>query len=174
MADSIFEPEISRSLRKITNMEDPPLSSIAIECKKETGTSLSFSRVNEDQIEALVNFQIKPYYKKMLVASSVGGMSRFKLKSGFDFMYCNKGKSWVVVNFRATKKASGSKIPKGTNKCFAITIDQLLDVMNTLDRKSIPYEWFTENAVELERISWWDNASRVYGWDLFPLFNWTV
>ncbi len=169
MADSIFEPEISRSLKRLVNIVSINVS-VAIECKKETGTSLSFDRVNQDQIDALVNFETTPFHQKMLVSASVSTQSRFKLKSGFDFLCCPKGKSYVLVNFRATKKASGKDIPKGTNKCFVVSIGDYLEGKSNLakeGRKSFPYSWFIENAKEAERIKWKNTKDEnVYGWDL--------
>jgi hypothetical protein len=172
MADPIFEPEVSRSLRRVSNVINVD-KSVAIECKKESGTSLSFDRVNEDQIKALVEFEQKAFSQKMLVSSSVGGYSRFKLKSGFDFLCCPAGKSYVLVNFRSTKKSAGKEIPKGTNRCFAVRISEFVRGQLTLlseGRKSFPYNWFEHNSLELNRIKWTEGDAYVYGWDLLPLF----
>ena len=174
MADSIFEPEISRSLKHILQevMLDYP---IAIECKKVTGTSLSVDRVNDNQIESLLEFEEKSYFQKMVVASSVGGVkSRFNLRTGFDFLACPHGRSWVLVNFRATKKAAGKEIPKGTNKCFAVSIENYVegkDAMLAEGRRSFPYAWFVDNAIELERKRWEGEKGYEYGWDLTPLLH---
>ncbi len=177
MADSIFEPEISRSLRHLCDTITVPYS-LAIECKKVSGTSFSLSRINNDQLEALLYFQDKSYYQKMLVSASVGGKSRFKLKSGFDFLCCPTGIGYILVNFRATKKAAGKEIPKGTNRCFAITVDQFVNAMSEMvfceDRQSIPYNWFEKNALELSRVRWEVEKGYEYGWDLTSLFNYTT
>ena len=173
VADSIFEPEVSRSLKHLCSVYKVP-HSLAIECKKETGTSFSFSRLNDDQLKALLKFQDEPFHQKMLVSASVGGKSRFKHKSGFDFLCCPTGKSYVLINFRATKKAAGKEIPKGTNRCFALTIDQFVDGMSELtlceDRQSFSYSWLDKNARELKRMRWEGDRGYGYGWDLMPLF----
>ncbi len=174
MADSIFEPEISRSLKRFaaTNTLE---CGIAIECKKETGTSLAFDRVKSHQVQALIDFKSLPFVHKMRVAASVGGYkSRFQLDTGFDFLACPPGKSFVLVNFRATKKDAGKDIPKGTNRCFAVTIEDFNEHKERLlseGRKSFPYSWFLEYALELERIRWTVDDKYVYGWDLNKLFG---
>ena len=174
MADSTFEPEISRSLKHILKevLLDYP---VAIECKKVSGTSLPFDRVNEHQEEALLKFEEESFYQKMLVASNVGGgKSRFNLRSGFDFLACPHGRSWVLVNFRATKKAAGRDIPKGTNKCFAVSIENYIEGKADLlseGRKSFPYLWFLNNAMELNRKRWEGDKGFEYGWDLTPLLH---
>ena len=174
MSDKYFEPEISRSLKRIAQLIHIPFP-VAIECKKETGTSLSFSRVDKDQIQALVDFECSSFTQKMRVASSVGGQSRFQLKTGFDFLDCPSGKSFVLVNFRATKKDGGKDIPKGTNRCFAVPISQFLQARHELgvfeERKSFPYKWFEENALEIHRTSWKESEKTIYGWELSPLWH---
>jgi len=167
MADSSFEPEVSRSLRRIACSFGAPMESIAIECKRESGKSIAFSRINNDQVEALLAFERKPFHMKMRVAASVGGKSRFKSKTGFDFLYCGRGKGFVLVNFRATKKAAGEAI----NRCFAVRIGAFVTAEESTERKSLPLDWFVENAVELERIRWKIKDKFVYGWDLLPLFT---
>ena len=172
MADSIFEPEISRSLKRLDFII--VTTPIAIECKKTTGTSLSFSAVNDDQVTALVHFEEQHFTQKMLVAASVGGKSRFKAKSGFDFLCCPSGRSFVLVNFRATKKAAGKDIPKGTNRCFALPIKFFVESKLQFlreGRKSFPYAWFDQNATELDRIRWQTEKGNEYGWDIIPLLN---
>jgi hypothetical protein len=171
MADAIFEPEISRSLKRLKIKISHP---VAIECKKETGTSLHFDRLNDDQKTALMEFEMHNFTQKMLVSASVGGQSRFKRKTGFDFIACPKGVAYVLVNFRATKKAAGKDIPKGTNRCFAVNIFKFLEGQSKLSaegRRSFPYSWFDENAIELDRIKWEGDKGNEYGWDLLPLWN---
>ncbi len=173
MSDPIFEPEISRSLKRLDlkiNISFP----VAIECKKETGTSIHFDRVNADQIKALSDFESKIFTQKMIVSASVGGKSRFKRKSGFDFLACGAGRGYVIVNFRATKKDAGKAIPKGTNRCFAVRINDYVEGMEKLSnegRRSFPYVWFEENALELHRIRWEVPKGFEYGWDLIPLWD---
>lgn len=173
MADSIFEPEIRYSLKHLSSMGIDPDYPIAFECKRESGNSLAFNRVNEDQLIALEDFEEKPYFHKMLVASSVGGKSRFMLKSGFDFLYMPKGKSFVLVNFRCTKKAGGKNLPKGTNRCFAMSLRQYKKAIYCHEgiRKSLPFEWFTDskNATEITRIRITElglKDKHFYCWDL--------
>ncbi len=169
MPETKFEPEISRSLKKIALdiiVEKP----IAIECKRESGTSLSFSRVEESQVKALLDFTEVPLAQKLVVA--VGQGNRFKRDTGFDFLLTPKGKAYVLVNFRATKKAGGKEIPKGTNRCFALSIHDYVDGMESLleeGRKSFPFRWFVDNAIEIRRISWEVGDKKVYGWNLIPL-----
>jgi hypothetical protein len=78
------------------------------------------------------------------------------------------GKSYVLVNFRFTKKAPRKDLPKGLNKCFALTPTQYLEAVKYCEgvgRKSIPIEWFQENVLELKRVKYESG----YGWDLSPL-----
>lgn len=177
MSDKIFEPEISRSLRHMVKDLPDIKQSMAIECKKVTGTSLPFTRVNDHQVEALINFEDRSFFQKMIVASSVGGTkSRFNLRSGFDFLACPKGRSYIFVNFRATKKQAGKDIPKGTNRCFVIGIYEYLQARDQFlkeGRKSFPYSWFESNAIELERKRWEVDEGYEYGWDLLPIVNYT-
>ena len=174
MSDKFFEPEISRSLKRISQLIQIPFP-VAIECKKETGTSLAFSRVDQHQVRALVDFECASFTHKMRVSSSVGGQSRFQLKTGFDFLACPSGKSFVLVNFRATKKDGGKAIPKGTNRCFAVPIGQYLNGKYELEsvdkRRSFPYKWFEDNAMEIKRTSWEEGGKKIYGWDLSPLWH---
>ncbi len=172
MADKFFEPEISRSLKRASNLIAFP---VAIECKKETGTSFAFNRVEDHQLQALADFMFLPFHHKMRVSASVGGKSRFQLKTGFDFIACPSGEAFILVNFRATKKAGGKAIPKGTNRCFALPVTQFVNEKDKMEktegRKSFPYSWFEKNALELERISWKEEDKTVYGWDLAPLWH---
>lgn len=171
MADAVFEPEVSRSIKHLSNNFEI-FYPIAIECKKVSGTSLSFDAVKDHQVQALIDFEFLPFYQKMRVASSIEGQSRFKLDTGFDFLVCPHGKSWLLVNFRSTKKAAGKEIPKGTNKCFAVSIENFIEGKNDLlsaGRKSFPYSWFLNNAMELERCRWEVKKGYEYGWDLLPL-----
>lgn len=177
MSDKIFEPEISRSLKKFAR-EIQSSVPVAIECKKETGTSFKTSRVEEHQLEGLLAFENDPFVQKMVVASGKG--TRFRGKTGFDFLHCPKGKSYILINFRCTKKSGGKSIPKGTNRCFCMPIYDFMWAKSyhemQLHRKSIPYEWFVDNqdVMEIDRCSWHEGDHLVYGWDLSPLLDQTL
>ena len=58
-------------------------------------------------------------------------------------------KAYIFVNFRWMKR-------KG--KCFALTINEFLELEKTLDRKSIPLGHFEENVLEIDRYN--------KGWDI--------
>ena len=177
MADKIFEPEISRSLKKFAR-EIQSSVPVAIECKKETGTSFKTSRVEEHQLEALLDFEKFPFVQKMIVGG--GKNVKFRGKTGFDFMHCPSGKAYILINFRATRKASGRDIPKGTNRCFCLGVYEYAWAKGyheiQLERSSIPYSWFvdSQDVLEIERCSWKENEKTVYGWDLSPLLDQTI
>ena len=169
MADRLFEPEVSRSLQWLSDWYKKPVA-LAIECKRcMTSATLPLSQVKSHQLEALVAFEKQPLAKKLSVAAPVGRSERrFHGKSELDYNFEGPGKSYVLVNFRFTKKAPRKDIPKGLNKCFAVTPTQYLEAVKYCEevgRKSIPIEWFQENVLELERVKYESG----YGWDLSPL-----
>lgn len=164
MADAKFEPEVKRGLKRLKSTVP-----IAIECKRTEQPRLALFEIKEHQIAALSRFQLSPFVKKISVPAAVGNDSqRFNLKTEFDFVYCGPGKSYILVNFRFTRKAPNKRIPKGTNMAFALTIGQFKVAKAFCEAKkrvSIPYSWFEEYATELKRIKFDDG----YGWDLSPL-----
>jgi hypothetical protein len=169
VADRLFEPEVSRSLQWLSDWYRKPVA-LAIECKRcTTSATLPLDQVKPHQLEALIAFEKQPLAKKLPVAAPVGSSERrFHGKSEFDFIFVGPGKSYVLVNFRFTKKAPRKDIPKGLNKCFALTPTQYLEAVKYCEgvgRKSIPIEWFQENVLELERVKYESG----YGWDLSPL-----
>ena len=175
MADHIFEPEVSRSLRWLVDWGKRDLS-IAIECKKTETPYLSFNRVRDHQVEGLLEFERKPYCQKISVPAAVGQMKRrFQIRVPFDFLFVQPGRSFLLVNFRFTKKAARSDLPKGLNRCFAVSPQMYLEAKDKFigeGRASLPYEWFVSNAIELERIRIEREVGKYeYGWDLLPLMK---
>jgi penicillin-binding protein-related factor A (putative recombinase) len=168
MADTFFEPEVRRGLRDLKS--NIPL---AIECKKTMEARLPLDQLKEHQIKALSEFRKNPFFKKLSVPSAVRNpqqeeYQRFHIKTEFDFIYTGPGRSFILVNFRFTKKSPRKDIRKGINRCFAITIEQFLNakgLMESLRKASISYDWFVLNGLELKRVRFADG----YGWDLAPL-----
>ena len=72
MADSVFEPEVKRILVWLQNKYGGNLPSIAIECKKTQEPRLSFDKVQEHQIEGLLDFEKHGLVKKMIVSKAMG------------------------------------------------------------------------------------------------------
>lgn len=168
MADRVFEPEVSRSLKALQAMNlglHPP---IAFECKKTESTTLHFDRITEDQLEALIDFKDRGLVRKLVGSQGYKGGSknnhRFTSGTPFDFIASGRGHAFVLVNFRFTKKAPRKDIPKGTNRCFAVPIDVYrvgLESLRKKGYKSFPYEWFFVNAMECPRIK----VDGSYIWD---------
>jgi len=170
MADTAFEPEIRKSLDWLRDW-GPRDVSLAIECKKVQSAFLPFNTVKQHQIEALLEFEKRPLPKKISVPAGFGN-ARFHVKTEFDFTFIPPGRAYLLVNFRFTKKAPRKDLKKGTNRCFAVTPNQYLSVKKQFEsegRSSIPYKWFVENGVELERARVEDSNGYSYGWDLLPL-----
>lgn len=171
MADRIFEPEISRSLQRIADWGAVPLG---IECKKTESPYLSFDRVKDHQIEGLFDFEKRGLVKKLAVPAAPGGMARrFQVRTEFDFVYVPKGKAYLLVNFRFTRKSPRKDLPKGMNRCFGITPSQYVDGVErsiSEGRASLSLEWFEEVGIELERARFQRaDGVKEYGWDLWPL-----
>lgn len=180
MADSVFEPEISTSLKYFREYGNSYMKfvPIAIECKKVSSSArLSFDKVRDHQIKGLLRFQKEAYYNKMTVASHLGkGGGRFKGKTDFDYMFVSKGIGYLVVNFRFTKKAPRKDVEKGVNRVFAVTVDEYLEIKEELLKegvKSIDYWWFVDNAIELPRIRIDPPQlkDKKYCWDISPLLE---
>ena len=170
MADRIFEPEISRSLRHVQAKCGHLLKkNLAFECKKVTVPYLSFDRVKDHQVQALLEFESKPFYRKLVVGQLPGKKrGRFQSETPFDYLYVRCGYSYLLVNFRFTQKSPRKDLPKGLNRCFAVRIGEFLEgEAQVSPRKSLPYEWFVENGIELSRMK----VEKGYGWDLSPLFE---
>jgi hypothetical protein len=155
MADALFEPEVKRSLVRLQKMYLGNSPSIALECKRTQEPRLSFDRISDGQIDGLLAFRRYGMAHKMVVSQGFGGGKRFTGGTPFDFVLVGRGESYVLVNFRFTKKAPRKDIAKGTNKCFAIPIEQYIatkEVFLSEGRASLPYEWFTKNAIECSRL----------------------
>ncbi len=171
MADRLFEPEISRSLRffSVDRPERLPVN-LALECKKCTKPYLEMDRVKDHQIQGLLEFQDFSFSTKMATGAAPGKMKRrFQIDTPFDFLMVSRGKGYLLVNFRFTKNSPRKDLPKGLNECYAVNVVKYLDAEATLDpRKSVPYEWFKEHGIEIERMKMSDGK---YGWDLRPLFR---
>ena len=180
MADSTFEPEVKRSLEALAdNMPMKSIKPLAIECKKCQSAYLTFDRVKEHQVEGLLNFKKKPYAHKMRVASPIQfSERRFTGTTDFDFILSPRGESFLLVNFRFTKKAPRQDIAKGTNRCFAVTPEQWLEAVELYKADggaSVNYDWFCENAKEIPRdkfkvVSESGKERTEYGWDLRHLY----
>lgn len=175
MADTVFEPEISRSLKRLADWGRRDLS-LAIECKKVETPYLPFDKVQDHQVEGLLAFEKRPYFQKISVPAAVGQTKRrFQIRTPFDFFFVQPGRAFLVVNFRFTRKPARSDLPKGLNRCFAVRPEQYVEAKNRYEaegRASLPYEWFVENAVELERVKFRrDDDKTEYGWDLLPLLK---
>ncbi len=171
MADKIFEPEVGRSLKRIADWGAQPLG---IECKKTESPYLPFDRVKDHQIEGLLRFEKYGLVKKIAVPAAPGGADqRFQIKTEFDYVYVPKGRAYLLVNFRFTKKSPRKDLPKGLNRCFALTPDQYVrgvEENREAGRGSLPLEWFEAVALELERVRFRRVDNRLeYGWDLWPL-----
>lgn len=173
MSDTIFEPEIKRSLSWVQQMSGGMLASAAFECKKCQEPRLSFDRVKDHQVEGLLSFQKNGIVRKLVVSQGFGAKARFTGDTPFDFLFVEKGIGYVLVNFRFTKKSPRSDIPKGTNKCFALPIQDYIDAKDSLSaegKASIPYDWFLNNAIELQRIRITNsNNMKESAWDLTKL-----
>lgn len=177
MADNVFEPEVRKSLAILQDYvyrEGLDIPSIAIECKKTQSAYFGFEQLKDHQLESLFQFKEKGYAQKMLVASAPGyTKSRFHGTTPFDFLLTGRGLSFLLVNFRFTKKAPRKDIPKGTNRCFAVTPEQYQLTKERYiaeGRASIPYEWFVEEAIECARIRYRGiDGKYSYCWDLSVL-----
>jgi len=175
VADDVFEPEISRSLKRLVDWGRRDVA-LAIECKKVETPYLPFDKVKDHQIEGLLQFEKKPYYRKISVPAAVGQTKRrFQVKTPFDFIFVPPGRAYLVVNFRFTRKPARSDLPKGLNRCFAISPGQYVEAKEKFEKKgrsSLPYEWFVNEGIELERVKFRrEDDSVEYGWDLTPLMN---
>lgn len=65
----------------------------------------------------------------------------------------HNSRCYILVNFRWINHKKG--------ECFAITIDDFLKLEETLGRKSVPLDYFRDNAIQLDRYG--------KGWDLRQL-----
>ena len=175
MADTAFEPEVSRSLKRLVDWGRKDLS-LALECKKVESPYLPFGNVKEHQVEGLLAFERVPYHSKISVPAAVGQTARrFQIRTPFDFIFVQPGKAFFLVNFRFTRKSPRSDLPKGLNRCFAIRPDQYVKAKKKFEdegRASIPYEWFVAEGLEIERVRF-RRADGIteYGWDLLPLMK---
>lgn len=175
MADAIFEPEVKRSLVWLQKEHRGDVSPIAIECKKTQEPRLSFGKVKDHQVERLLDFARQGLAMKMIVSQGFGQQRRFTGETPFDFLMVGKGQGFLLVNFRFTKKSPRKDIPKGTNRCFAITAEDYAIAKEEAvadGKASLSYDWFVENGLECERLRV-KNASEVAesGWDLQPLLT---
>lgn len=175
MADALFEPEVSRSLVVLHNLHADAVPPIAIECKRTMEARLSFDRVKEEQVQSLLDFESKGLVRKLVVSQGFGKARRFTGDTPFDFIMNGPGISYVLVNFRFTKKSPRKDIPKGTNRCFAVRIRDYVDAVEqegSKGRASLNYDWFVENAIECTRIRiGTKNGNTTGGWDLLPLLT---
>lgn len=188
MADTAFEPEVSISIRRLsealTHISCP--RGLAFECKKVSATpSLSFEAVKEHQTAGLLEAEQAPYTMKMRVGSAVGGPSRFQQDTPFDFLLMPHADAYILVNFRFTKKAPRKDLKVGTNVCYAIPIHWYIDTKQqllSLGKKSMDIVLLDNAAklehscvVKLERVRYETGVDSKgkkryqYGWDLLPL-----
>lgn len=176
MADSVFEPEVKRSLVWLQNKYGGNLPSIAIECKKTQEPRLSFDKVQEHQIEGLLDFEKHGLVKKMIVSKAMGHQQRFTGDTPFDYMLVGAGgMGFLLVNFRFTKKSPRKDIAKGTNRCFAVLVEDYVTAKEEAlaeGKASLSYDWFLQYGIECSRVRMKnDKGVAESGWDLEPLLS---
>ena len=189
MADSSFEPEISLSLRMLSKelgLVRMLSTGLAIECKKVSASAnLSFDMVKEHQEKGMTDAMCMPFVTKMRVSAAVGGgVSRFQQDTPFDFLLMPCAISYILVNFRFTKKSPRKDITKGLNSCYAIPIYWYLHNKKELlkeGKKSMDIRYIDEaskqnsGVIQLERIRYETGVTPAgktayqYGWNLHPL-----
>jgi hypothetical protein len=174
MADAIFEPEIKRSLLWLQKSLGGNLPPIAIECKRTSNARLSFDAVKDEQVDGLTQFCKKGIVRKLIVSQGLGAR-RFTGGTPFDFLACGAGYGYLLVNFRFTKQSPRKDIAKGTNRCFAVPVDQYVQAREDAaaeGHSSLPYDWFAENAIECKRMRVKNEQGVAEsGWDLSVLLT---
>ena len=175
MADALFEPEVSRGLTWLHEMSGGQVPPIAIECKRTAEARLAFDRVNEQQVESLMDFSKRGFVRKLVVSQGFGRARRFTGVTPFDFIMTGAGKAYVLVNFRFTKNSPRKDIRKGVNRCFGVEIQEYVKAVESEGkegRASLNYDWFVENGIECERIMITnEKGNREGSWDLRPLIK---
>lgn len=173
MADAIFEPEVKRSLVWLQQEVEGDVPPIAIECKKTMEARLSFDNVRDHQIANLLDFERYGLVRKLIVSQGFGKAKRFTGDTPYDFIITGAGHGFFLVNFRFTKRAPRSDIAKGTNRCFAVPVQQYVEAKEEAQangKASLSYDWFVAEAFECERIRRKNgNGNAESGWDLVPL-----
>ena len=110
---------------------------------------------------------------KMVVSQGFGKQQRFTGNTPFDFVLVSHGYGFLLVNFRFTQKAPRKDILKGTNRCFAVSVQDYVIAKEQamLDGKSsLTYDWFVHNAIECPRIREKNSKGIAESmWDLSPL-----
>ena len=100
-------------------------------------------------IECKMLRERKGYNPKSLPFSNVSEDQREGL---LEFNQKENSKGYLLVNFRYFK---------GKGRTFAVTIGEFIYLEQSLERKSIPLDYFINNTVELPRLN--------KGWDLRKL-----
>lgn len=119
--------------------ENPPTVSTVWELKMVKGPSIAFDRVSPHQVEALKEAKRSGIFHK-ISDSPVSWQSklRFTKPKPFDCLYISKAEAYVVLLFYK---------PRQKKQILFIDIDDWVDEMNKVERKSL-----TENrAVEISR-----------------------
>ena len=120
----------------IKSNPDKILGTTVWELKMEKGTTMSFSRVADHQIEALLQAKYEGLYHKISdTPVSWGGKMRFTSKKPCDCMLIKQAEAYVVVCFYR---------PRQKKETMWIDIDRFLKVKSEALRKSI-----TENECRL-------------------------
>lgn len=109
--------------------ENPPVKATIYELKKENGPSMSFSKVADHQIKALLKAKREGIFHKLTdMPHFQGAKSRFDAKKPFDCFYIPKASAFVGICFYR---------PRRQRDLILIDIEDFVREMKTAKRKSI-------------------------------------